>query len=113
MNESTQSIRASGEARAADPAAHEAAYRRARRKVRLLRGWQIHALVYVCVIALLWLIYATTGHARFPWPLPATLGWGLGLAIHGLVVWLATSRRGRDWEERKIREYMDEELGKR
>jgi len=58
----------------------------------------------------LWLIYAFAGHGpRFPWPLPATLGWGLGLAIHGLVVWLGTSHRGRDWESRKIEEYMREE----
>jgi hypothetical protein len=107
--EQTTSIRSATEGHAADTAARDAAYRRARRRVRMLRGWYIHALVYACVIAGLWLVYATTGQARYPWPLPATLGWGLGLAIHGLVVWLGTNRRGRDWEARKIAQYMKEE----
>jgi hypothetical protein len=89
------------------------AYRRARRRVRMLRGWQIHALVYVCVIATLWLVYGFTGQSRFPWPMAPTLGWGLGLGIHGLVVWLGTSRKSRDWEERKIEQYMKEDMASR
>jgi hypothetical protein len=76
----------------------------------MLRGWYIHALIYACVIVGLWIIYAFTGHARFAWPMPPTLGWGLGLAIHGIVVWLGTSRKGRDWEERKIEQYVNEAL---
>ena len=65
------------------------------------------------MIAGLWLVYAVSGQTRFPWPLPPTLGWGLGLAIHGLVVWLGTSRRDSDWEARKIEEYMKEDQGGR
>src|SRR5690606_26207665 len=68
----------------------DAAYHRARRRVRMLRGWYLHALVYACVIAGLWLVYAASGQGRYPWPLPATLGWGLGLGIHGMVVWLGS-----------------------
>lgn len=104
---------------ASDPATLEAAgvdaaYRQARRRVRMLRGWYIHALVYGCVIGGLWAIYAFSGQgARSDWPLPATLGWGLGLAIHALLVWLGTSARGRQWESRKIEEYMKEEVGAR
>jgi 2TM domain len=97
-----------------DSASREEAYRRARRRVRMLRGWYLHALVYACVIAGLWAMYAFSGHAaRFVWPLPPTLGWGLGLAIHGLVVWLGTSRKGRQWESRKIEQYLHEEMGSR
>ena len=46
-------------------------------------GWYIHAMVYVCVNAGLVLIAAMQGRgwARYP-----ALGWGLGLLIHGLVV---------------------------
>jgi hypothetical protein len=105
MNEQTSA--------APEGVAFEPAYRAARRRVRLLRGWQIHALVYACVIVGLWTAYAFTGHARFAWPLPPTLGWGLGLAIHGLVVWLGISRRSRQWEERKIEQYLHEELSRR
>ena len=75
----------------------------------------IHLLVYAVVNAWLWFRffyfpsppwshYATTG---WPWPLTTTLAWGLGLALHGLLVWSRLSRRGRDWEQRKIQEFMD------
>ena len=94
-----------------DPASSETAYRQARRRVRRLQGWYVHAVVYACVIGGLWTIHALSGQGpRFPWPLPATLGWGLGLAIHGLVVWLGASRRIRGWEARKIEEFVAERL---
>ncbi len=96
----------------ADPVQADA-YRHARRRVRMLQGWYVHALVYACVIGILWLVYALSGQSRFPWPLPPMLGWGLGLAIHGLVVWLGTSRRSRDWQSRKIEQYMKEDLASR
>ncbi|HMN81818.1 MAG TPA: 2TM domain-containing protein [Burkholderiaceae bacterium] len=86
------------------------AYRQARRRVRALRGWHIHAFVYACVIGGLWLLYgfgAAPRHVHlYPWPLAPMLGWGLGLAIHGFVVWIGASGTGRNWEERKIRELM-------
>ena len=92
------------------------AYRVARRRVRRLRGWYIHALVYACVIGGLWLLFALQpSFGRFGWPrpLPPTLGWGLGLAIHGLVVWMGSSLRGRQWESRKIDEYLQAEIAAR
>ena len=91
-----------------DPASNEAAYRQARRRVRRLQGWYVHAVVYACVIGGLWTIHALSGQGpRFPWPLPATLGWGLGLAIHGLVVGLGASPSIRGWQARKIEEYIN------
>jgi hypothetical protein len=32
---------------------------------------------------------------------------GLALAMHGGLVWMRLSRWGRDWEARKIQEFMD------
>lgn len=58
------------------------AHRRARRKL----AWYIHALVYVCVnLALLAISLGRDQH----WAVFPLLGWGLGLFIHGLVVFLA------------------------
>ena len=112
MRDTTSSI--PGNSASEESASFDAAYRAARRRVRMLRGWYIHATIYACVIGGLWIVYAFTGQpARFHWPLPPTLGWGLGLAIHGLVVWLGTSLKGRQWESRKIDEYMSEELAAR
>jgi hypothetical protein len=39
------------------------------------------------------------------------LGWGIAVAIHAAVVFLGGGRFGSDWEERKIREYMEQDRG--
>jgi hypothetical protein len=46
-------------------------------------GWYIHASVYVLVNLVLVLAAASRGHTWAMYPL---LGWGLGLLIHGAVV---------------------------
>jgi hypothetical protein len=43
--------------------------------------------VYVCVNALLVTISLASGK---PWAIFPLMGWGLGLAIHGAVVWLGS-----------------------
>ncbi len=90
------------------------AYRIARRRVRALRSWYLHAMVYGSVVGGLWLLFLAQGaihltRTGWPRPLPITLGWGLGLLIHGLLVWSRTSPTGRQWETRKIEQFMREE----
>ncbi len=60
--------------------------RRARRRVSLKLAWALHALVYVLVNGGLLALGTFLGDGawvRFP-----LAGWGLGLAIHGLVTLL-------------------------
>ena len=61
-----------------------ASEKQARRRRAVKTGWFIHATVFVVVNVGLWALNQATGADqwhRFPlW------GWGLGLAIHGLVV---------------------------
>jgi hypothetical protein len=59
----------------------------ARRRAKAKLGWYAHALVYITVNAALGLAAASTGHH---WAVFPALGWGLGLLIHGGVVFLAT-----------------------
>jgi hypothetical protein len=61
--------------------------RLARRRAGAKLGWFIHAAVYVCVNALLVTISFISGK---PWAIFPLMGWGLGLAIHGAVVWLGS-----------------------
>ena len=56
---------------------------RARRRVGIKMGFYIHALVYVLVNLGLFALNGALGGAR--WSHFPLLGWGLGLAIHGIV----------------------------
>ncbi len=49
-------------------------------------GWYIHASVFVLVNTALYAGAAITGRH---WMMGPLLAWGLGLAIHGAVVWMA------------------------
>jgi hypothetical protein len=75
-----------------DPSAADARIERlAHRNAKAKMGWVIHALVYVCVNAGLALLAWQGGR---PAPALPLAGWGLGLAIHGLAVWLKTGAGG-------------------
>ena len=63
----------------------------ARRRAGAKMGWFIHALAYVAVNTLLAGIAALSGRN---WAIYPLLGWGLGLAIHGVVVFFVTGGGG-------------------
>lgn len=81
-------------------------YQRARRRARELRGFYLHATVFVAVNVLLHVINfaAASGEYWAFWPL---FGWGIGLVAHGLVTYRWMPFMGKAWEERKIKELMD------
>jgi two-component system, LytTR family, sensor kinase len=94
---------------------YQRAYRSARRQVRRLRSWYIHALIFTAVVGFFWLRY-WFGPSFVDWgayrhlprmPLSLTLGWGFGLMIHGLVVFGRIGPFSRDWEDRQIQKFMD------
>jgi len=55
----------------------------ARKRAGAKLGWYIHAAVFLAVNLMLAAISTASGSAWFIYP---ALGWGLGLAIHGVVV---------------------------
>jgi len=61
--------------------------RRAERRVKLKMGFYIHAGIYVLVSLGLLLINGVAGGR--PWALWPLAGWGLGLAIHGIVTFVS------------------------
>lgn len=71
---------------------------RARRRVGRKLGFCIHAAVFVVVNLGLFAVNAATGEPRwFVFPL---MGWGLGLAIHGVVTLVGL--RGEGVRERML-----------
>jgi hypothetical protein len=66
--------------------------RLARRRVGARMGWRVHALVFALVNLGLLASHLLGGAPRWQaWPLA---GWGLGLAIHGLLVHLGRRTEG-------------------
>ncbi|RZJ53082.1 MAG: 2TM domain-containing protein [Acidovorax sp.] len=61
--------------------------RQARRRAGAKLGWYMHAGVYLLVNLLLVTLSATSGRH---WAVYPALGWGLGLAIHGMVVFVVS-----------------------
>jgi hypothetical protein len=83
-------------------------YERAKKRVEELKSFYSHLFVYLAVNAGLFLLNIITSprHLWFYWPL---IGWGIGLAIHGLSVFGTQNLLGKDWEEKKIKEIMEKE----
>ncbi|WP_395689839.1 2TM domain-containing protein [Caenimonas koreensis] len=63
----------------------------ARRRAGMKMGFFIHAAVYIVVNLMLAVLSAMSERS---WAIFPALGWGLGLAIHGVVVFLATGGGG-------------------
>lgn len=57
----------------------------ARRRAKAKLGWFAHATVYLLVNAVLVALSLAGGRH---WALFPLLGWGLGLVLHGVAVWL-------------------------
>jgi hypothetical protein len=63
----------------------------ARRRAGARMGWYVHALVFLAVnTALMGLSLASGRH----WAIYPALGWGLGLLMHGVGVWMALGGGG-------------------
>jgi 2TM domain len=65
--------------------------RTAHRHVRARLGWYIHATVFTAVNTMLALIAFSHGRS---WAIYPAMGWSIGLAIHGVVVFLRTHGAG-------------------
>jgi hypothetical protein len=78
----------------------EKEYKWARERAEAVQGLYIHILVYLvvnaCLFGINWLSRGDNGGWWFYW---ATLGWGIGLAIHILVV--ATPVFSSEWVDRR------------
>ncbi len=83
-------------------------YDRAKKRVELLRGFYVHAMVFVIVnIGLAAYNIATTPDRL--WFILTVAGWGIGLVAHGAYVMGSGRFLGAAWQERRIREEMEHE----
>ncbi|MGI9597916.1 MAG: 2TM domain-containing protein [Acidimicrobiales bacterium] len=87
-----------------------------RRYVEQLRAFYIHATVFAVGMVVIFVVNLVTNIAAGLtgewwawWSGWALIGWGLGVAIHGLVVRLSRPRGSTpSWTDRKINEILSE-----
>jgi hypothetical protein len=83
--------------------------RRARKRVAMKTGFLVHLLVYVLVNLGLFALNASVPGPR--WHVFPLLGWGFGLAIHGIVV--LVSLQGEGMRDRMIANEVERLRAKR
>ncbi|MEH6681753.1 MAG: 2TM domain-containing protein [Sediminicola sp.] len=85
----------------------EKRYLKAKERVEAIKSFYGNLLSYCLVIPILaYINYRTT---NFPWVIFPILGWGFGLLMHGMEAFGYNPFFGKRWEERKMREYMEDE----
>ena len=77
--------------------------------VRDIKGFYSHAIKYVVVISLLFVINFATD-ARYIWAWWPMLGWGIGLLSHGLNVFEVFNFFSPSWEKRQIEKRLGRKL---
>ncbi len=83
---------------------NEYKYTKAKEKVNGIKSFYSNLFIYCLVISILaYINYRTTG---FLWFLFPALGWGIGLMGLWMKAYGYNPILGRDWEERKINEFM-------
>lgn len=97
---------------------HSEAYLRAQKKVNNLKGFYIHLLVYIIINCIFSYIKITRNIENGETFREAfydnnTFGlwilWGIGLVLHGVNVFITNGKFGQAWEEKKIKEFMNED----
>lgn len=81
-------------------------YERARKRVKDLKDFYIHLFVFALVNLTLFIInfVSSPGVWWFYW---VTVFWGIGLIWHAFGVFIVDRLFGKDWEEKKVKEYME------
>ncbi len=67
------------------------------------------SLISYCIVIPILIFINLNYMPQFKWFWFPMLGWGIGLIFHGFKAFSYNPFLGKDWEERKIKEYMDNE----
>ena len=94
----------------------EIRYQEALKKVNKIKGFYTHLIVYVVINAMIVIVNIQEldpGESYFQWHNFFTLGfWGIGLLAHAASVFLPSALLGKEWEEKKIKQLMEQDKNK-
>lgn len=80
-------------------------YLRAQEKVKKIRGFYGNLTSY-CIIIPALAVFNLLSSSSFPWVIFPAIGWGIGLLFHGMEAFDYNPLLGKDWEDKKIKEFM-------
>ena len=92
--------------------AREEAYIRAKKRLDKIVGFYWHLAVYVVINLFLIILITTQREDDVFWDFgtfATAFFWGIGLMFHFLGVFGPNFMFGKNWEERKIKEFMDKD----
>lgn len=92
-----------------ESSSRENKYLRAKERVAEIKKFYSNLTSYVVFISFLAIINYYTNEWSYPWFLWAAFGWGIGLFFQALKVFQFNLLFGKNWEQRKIKEFMKEE----
>ena len=79
-------------------------YIKAKKRIDDLKEFYIHLITFIVMNAFLIFVNYVT-YWEYKWFWYSLFGWGIGLVMHFFV----TFGYGPDWEERKIKEFMEKD----
>ncbi len=82
-------------------------YEKAKAKVKAIKGFYGNLAAYCLVIP--FLIFINYRSSSFPWAIFPAVGWGFGLIANGLEAYGYNPFFGKNWEHRKMQEYMKDD----
>ena len=87
---------------------NEERYFKAKKQVEEIKGFYGNLTAYIVINIFFLILNLKTSpeHLWFFWPM---LGWGIGVIFHGLKVFNYMPFLSKDWEERKIKEFIEKE----
>jgi len=80
----------------------EQIYEEARKRVEEKQGFFIHLTVYIIINIMLVLIWAFAAGGGFPWFIFPLGGWGIGLLLHFLFVFVFGGKSDRGAIEKEV-----------
>ena len=83
-------------------------YQKAKKQVQEVKGFYSHLASYIVVMIVI--VYINLKYTpEILWFIWSMLGWGIGLFFHAMKVFNFFPFFNKDWENRKIKQFMEEE----
>tara|TARA_R110002124_G_scaffold5301_1_gene33190 strand:- start:211298 stop:211597 length:300 start_codon:yes stop_codon:yes gene_type:complete len=84
-------------------------YFKAKARVGEIKKFYTSLMMFIIFIGFLAGLNYYTNELRYPWFLWAAFGWGIGLVFQAAKAFNWNPFYGKDWERRKIKEFMEKD----